>query len=91
MIDWDEKKSKVNKEKHGFSFDEIIGVFDDPNLIESYDSDHSTIGEDRFKCIGSLEGLLIILVIVSEDEGTRRIISARKATSKERACYYENY
>jgi uncharacterized DUF497 family protein len=33
MFEWDENKSKNNKKKHGFLFDEILGVFDDPTLL----------------------------------------------------------
>ncbi|MPM42843.1 hypothetical protein SDC9_89515 [bioreactor metagenome] len=34
MFEWDENKSQNNKKKHGFSFNEILGIFDDPNLLD---------------------------------------------------------
>lgn len=89
MIDWDEKKSKANKIKHGFSFDEIIGVFDDPNILYLYDSAHSE-KEDRYKCLGRLGSLSIFLVIIAEKFQDLRIISARRATTFEEGVYYGN-
>jgi uncharacterized DUF497 family protein len=86
---WDENKSKDNLKKHGFAFNEILEVFNDPYLHEVYDIAHSTEEENRYKCLGCLRGLLIILVVISDKHGRRRIISARKATAKERTWYYE--
>ena len=89
VFEWDENKSKNNAKKHGFAFNEILEVFSDPYLTEIYDIDHSIEGENRYKCLGRLGGLLIILVVISDDNGMRRILSARKATTKERTWYYE--
>ena len=89
MFDWDENKSQNNKKKHGFSFDEILGVFDDPNLLDWYDKEHSNESEGRYQCIGSLKGFLVLPVVIADEEGIIRIISARKATPKEEAKYYE--
>ena len=89
VFEWDENKSKNNLQKHGFAFNEILEVFNDPYLHEVYDVDHSKEDEDRYKCLGCLSGLLIILVVISDNNGMRRIISARKATPKERTWYYE--
>jgi len=89
VFQWDDHKSKENKRKHGLSFDEILEVFDDPYLHEIYDINHSVEGEDRYKCLGCFEGFLIILVVVTENNGIRRIISTRRATTKEKAFYYE--
>jgi uncharacterized DUF497 family protein len=33
-FEWDEKKNAINKRDHGFFFEEILAVFDDP-LAES--------------------------------------------------------
>jgi uncharacterized DUF497 family protein len=35
LYTWDPEKSKKNKKKHGFSFEEIIDVVDNLNLSES--------------------------------------------------------
>ncbi|MFA7129501.1 MAG: BrnT family toxin [Sphaerochaeta sp.] len=89
MFEWDEHKSQNNKKKHGFSFNEILGIFDDPNLLDWYDKEHSDEFEDRYQCIGCLEGFLVILVVLTDRHGIIRIISARKVTPKEEAKYYE--
>jgi uncharacterized protein len=89
VFQWDEKKSRENRRKHGFFFNEILDVFNDPYLNEIYDTNHSADGEDRYKCIGCLEGFLIVLVVISDKNGIRRIISARRATPKEKAFYYD--
>ena len=38
-FEWDEDKDRLNKKKHGFSFEEILEVFDDPDFLEGYDSE----------------------------------------------------
>jgi len=90
MFEWDVNKSKKNEKKHGFLFDEILDVFDDPNLLDWYDKEHSNEFEDRYQCIGCLEGFLIILIVITDTNGIIRIISARKATPREEAKYYEH-
>jgi len=90
VFQWDEKKSRENRRKHGFSFNEILDVFNDPYLNEIYDINHSADGEDRYKCLGCLEGFLIVLVVITDSNEIRSIISARRATPKEKAFYYDN-
>ena len=45
MFTWDPEKSKNNKKKHGFSFDDVLDVFNDPNLVDWADWVHSTMEE----------------------------------------------
>lgn len=86
-FEWDEKKSVTNLKKHGIGFDEAKTIFNDPSALTIYDPDHS-IEEDRFIDIGlSGKGRLLVLSY-TEREDTIRIISCRKATSKE-IEYYE--
>ena len=47
-FEWDSEKNEINIKKHGFSFEEILSVFDDPHFIERADLEHSTIEEERF-------------------------------------------
>jgi uncharacterized DUF497 family protein len=35
-FEWDENKDRLNKKDHGFSFEEILEVFDDPAFLEGY-------------------------------------------------------
>ena len=63
-------------------------VREDPYLYEIYNENHSE-DEDRFVYIGSVMGQLILFVVTADRDNKTRIISARKATNKERK-YYEN-
>ena len=65
LFEWDSQKNSDNIKKHGFGFDEITDVFLDPYLITLYDEKHSS-EEDRFYSVGSLHGLLIIVVYHTE-------------------------
>ena len=87
-FEWDERKDRENRRKHGISFEEAETVFFDENAVEFYDDDHSQ-EEDRFLMLGLSGKLRVVLVChcVRESGTVIRIISARKATRKERAFY----
>ena len=40
-FEWDEAKNEINRKKHGFGFEEITDVFDDPYFLVRYDKNHS--------------------------------------------------
>jgi hypothetical protein len=84
---WDEAKNRSNKAKHGVSFDLAKLVFDDP-LHLSVPDQH---GEGRWRTIGYVGAVALLVVIHTyveqNGEETIRIISARKATRRERAIY----
>ena len=85
---WDETKNRKNIISHKISFEEAKTVFFDPNAKVIFDPDHSQ-NEDRFIILG-LSKLLNILVVChcyKENDNVIRIISARKATQKERKQY----
>ncbi len=88
-MEWDEEKNKINKQRHGISFEEAKEVFNDPNSIEFYDKIHSTKDEDRYICIGHTTKYLLIMTVYTDRAGNIRIISARKANAKERELYYD--
>ncbi len=46
-FEWDERKDKTNKIKHGVSFEEAATVFDDPLSLNFDDPEHSR-GEERY-------------------------------------------
>ncbi len=50
-FDWDENKNNSNKEKHGISFEEAKGVFNDDQRI-TYEDSRNDYGEVRFIMIG---------------------------------------
>jgi uncharacterized DUF497 family protein len=89
---WDPKKAAVNRAKHGLSFATAARVFDDPFHVSKPDSHPDG---DRWHTIG-LVGPVLLLVVHTwpevgeeEDEPVGRIISARKATPRERKAYEE--
>ena len=85
---WDEKKDRSNRKKHGVSFLEAETVFYDEPAIQFPDPDHSA-GEDRFLLLGLSLRLRVLLIChcYRESESVIRIISARKARRTERAVY----
>jgi len=89
LFAWDEKKSRVNRRKHGVSFEAAVRVFEDSTAV-SY-VERVTSGEVRWHTIGSAGGIVILLVVhtVEEHNGEEeiRIISARKAARSERTLY----
>jgi len=85
---WDARKAKKNIKKHRVSFEEASTVFFDERAIEFFDPDHSE-QEDRFLMLG-LSGRLRVLVVsycLRKKGSEIRVISARKATSKEQKVY----
>lgn len=85
-FEWDEEKNRINKRKHGISFETAAFVFDDENYIEMYDFEHS-IDEDRYIAIGRVGDVLF--VVFTERKENIRLISARLATEPERRLYYD--
>lgn len=85
---WDTAKDKTNQQKHGISFEEASTVFYDPFAKLGHDPDHSD-QEDRFILIGHSRKnhLLFVVHVYKESAGTIRIISARKATKKEKSDF----
>jgi uncharacterized DUF497 family protein len=87
-FEWDSNKDKSNQNKHGVSFDEARTVFLDDYAIQFYDNEHSE-NEDRFLMLGMSvkERILLICHCTKESDSIIRIISARKATKKEKKLY----
>lgn len=86
-FEWDPRKAGINLAKHGVSFEEASSVFGDPLAVTIRDPLHS-IGEARFVTLGqSSKGLVV--VVVHTDRDVIRIISARRATPRERRKYGE--
>ena len=91
-FEWDEAKNRVNIRKHGIDFNSASCVFDDPLALNRRDRIED--GEQRWQILGVIEeGILLLLVVfVYRDAGDTeriRIISARKATKRERKSYEE--
>jgi len=89
-FEWDDRKNLINQEKHGVSFEEAREVFDDPLQISKLDYRFNYF-EERWITVGSTKKYRILVVanMFFSDEGEEiiRIISARKANTKERQSY----
>jgi len=91
-FEWDAEKEKNNMQKHGISFEQASYVFADPFALNKYDDDHSHT-EDRWILLGkSLNGVILVVVHTFRDnDGAEfvRIISAGKATNREKQAYQQ--
>ncbi|MGK7892799.1 MAG: BrnT family toxin [Xenococcus sp. (in: cyanobacteria)] len=89
-FEWDKFKAESNRQKHGVSFDEAQTVFYDENARLRHDTEHS-IDEERYILLGMSSSLRLLVVchLYQEDIELIRIISARKATKRERQQYRE--
>jgi len=90
-FEWDENKNILNKEDHGFYFEEILALFDDQFFLEAYDQGHSNLDEIRMKGIASFNRRIYFFLSYTERGERIRIISARLAEPHERKYYDENY
>lgn len=90
---WDENKNRTNRAKHGISFETALQAFADPFALAI--PDRILEGEERWHTIGMIAGQMVVLIVHTdserESEEIIRIISARKATHRERKAYEENY
>jgi len=85
-FEWDPEKAALNRKKHGVDFADAVGVFEDEMAITVEDNDAE--GELRFITIGMDFTLKVLVVVyVSRVSDVIRIVSARKATKKERLTY----
>ncbi len=85
-FEWDPANAHANKRKHDVSFQEASECFLDPLAVVDDDARDAA----RFVLIGESRSCKLILTIFAEqDDDAIRIISARKATSRERRQYEE--
>ena len=86
-FEWDEDKARENLKKHGVSFEDAARAFFDPHFFDVLDEEHSTANEQRYVGYGVVHDVLVVATVFTERERVR-IISARRATKKERMGYY---
>lgn len=84
--EWDPDKAQSNQKKHGVRFADAVGVFEDENAI-TIEDEHQR--EDRYITIGKDFLSRILVVVYTFRDIVIRIISARKATARERKMYEE--
>ena len=85
--EWDNAKAALNHRKHGVDLFDAIAALEDPNRLEDIDAEVE-YGEERIRVIGMAQGGVLFVIVTLCDEGTCRIISARKATRHEEDRYY---
>jgi uncharacterized DUF497 family protein len=91
-FEWDENKNESNWRKHRVSFETAVLVFEDDHRYVYIERAES--GEARWHAIGSIRGTYQFLTVVhthrmEEGDEIIRIISARRATPRERRMYAE--
>ena len=82
--EWDRRKAAANFLKHGVRFSEAVTVLSDDLAVTVEDEDSD---EQRFVTVGASDGGEILVVVYTWREERVRLISARRATPKERRAY----
>ena len=82
---WSERKQAINLKEHGLDFVDAPRVFE--GLTFSYEDDRFAYGEQRFITLGLLAGVPVSIAH-TETEDEIRIISFRKATSREARTFF---
>ena len=83
-VSFDEEKRRLTLERRGLDFARAGEIFDGAEY--TWLDDRTDYGEPRFNTFGSLDGRLVAITWTIRD-GTRRIISMRKANEREQARY----
>ena len=86
-FEWDADKDRVNRAKHGMSFEEVLSIFDGPTLTKL--DDRRDYGEIRRITTGMLLPDIVLVVAHTDRGGKIRLISARKANRQERQAFYD--
>jgi uncharacterized DUF497 family protein len=87
-FEWDLVKSNSCQISRNFDFAYVISVFEDPTLLVEHDQ-RWEYGEERFQALGVIDGR-VFAVIFTRRVRAIRIISARKANSREVKRYEKN-
>jgi uncharacterized protein len=87
-FEWHGPKAAANRAKHKVTFQEAMTVFGDPLGRIAGDPRHSE-GEERFVLLGQSERRRLLVVMFTERGEAIHLISARKATRRERREYEE--
>jgi uncharacterized DUF497 family protein len=88
-FEWDERKAKSNLAKHGVNFEEASTVFGDPLSLTIPDPAHSQL-ENRSIVVVQSHQRKLLVVVHTERSDNIRIISARRASRRERKSYEES-
>jgi len=83
-FDWHDARHEWNLQERGFGFDFAAQIFLGRVLTQV--DDREDYGERRIKAIGEIDGIVLV-VIYTDRDGLRWIISARKANRRERTLW----
>lgn len=83
-FEWDPVKAAKNRKKHGVDFADAVSVLYD-ELAVTIPAPHA--GEERFATVGQDALGRLLVVVYTWREERIRIISARRATGRERRQY----
>ena len=90
IFEWDENKRLKTLRERGIDFIDVADIWDEPNRQERTDNRYH-YDETRYQTIGMLKFEILFVVyterMLDGDEEVIRIISARRATSRERELY----
>jgi uncharacterized DUF497 family protein len=85
-FEWDYRNAASNLRKHGVDFADAVTVFDDPLALTMPDT---RAGEQRFATLAADATGRILVVVYTWRENAIRLISARRASPRERKRYEE--
>jgi uncharacterized protein len=88
VFEWDDAKSRRNLTERGFDFEFAARIFE-ADLLE-YEDRRREWGERRIAAIGEVEDE-VLFVVYTWRGAHRRIISARRASRRERDEYREAF
>ena len=87
-FEWYGPKAAANRAKHRVTFEEAATVFRDP-FGRIVDDPRHSVGEERFVLLGRSDRHRLLVVMFTERGEAIHLISARKATRRERKEYEE--
>jgi uncharacterized DUF497 family protein len=91
VFEWDPRKATANAERHGVPFDLAVTVFLDPEALDGPDLAHSADEARYLRLIRAADGRVLMVAYTlrrgHEDGEKIRLISARRASRRERAAY----
>lgn len=86
-FEWDAAKRKANIAKHGIDFLDVREMFG--SLMLAGTDNRKDYGETRKVGFGFIRGRLMAVAFTEREPNSIRIISARKANTREEAYYQE--
>lgn len=72
-LEWDARKARANDEKHGVTFDEAAGAFDDPRGLDGVDLRHSATEARRLRLAMSGAGRILVVAYTLRGHAVRLI------------------